>query len=81
MLWMLSELNLCDFLINKLSERNGVVCTLILFPQIEKPEASLTLPLSWTQAQVPKCTSWLCVERHNLSAALSLIGARVTALS
>lgn len=78
---MPSELNLCDFLINKLSERNGVMHMLTHFPQIKKHEAFLTLPLSWTQARIPKCTSRLCVDRHNLRATLRLIDTRVTALS
>lgn len=68
---MPSELNLYDFLINNLSEHSGVLCTLIHFPQTEKREAPLTLSLSWTQAQLPERMSWLCVERHNLRAALS----------
>lgn len=67
---MHSELNLCDILTNKLSERDGILHTLIHFPQTQKHEASLTLSLSWIQAQSPKLTSWLCVKEHNLRATL-----------
>lgn len=67
---MHSELNLCDILTNKLSERVGILHTLIHFPQTQKHEASLTLSLSWTRAQSPKLTSWLCVKEHNLRATL-----------
>lgn len=50
---MHSELDLCDIVSNKLSERDGILHTLIHFPQIQKLKASLTLSLSWTQAQLP----------------------------
>lgn len=54
---MPSVLNLRDFLINKLSEHNGVFRTLIPFSQRKEHEASLTLSLSWTQALLAKHTS------------------------
>lgn len=81
MLWMPSELNLCDCFINKLSKYDGVTLEAHIKSLPTNRETQGTpnpLPFGDPDPVAKLCPG--CVKWHNLRAALSLIGPEAAAM-